>query len=269
MALTDVSGTGVDASFVDLTAEEVVAIAAMLDVLPPLQIVGPEPPDPEAITIAAGIGRRSLIARRLARTIDGVEQIEQLLAESIRTTSNPQIMTIVTKVSEADQAITWLYLDETGVTVVSNLEDGLYRLRRIPGDAFGPALELVSGLDDTTGAPMNGFVIDIGELSDAMEAGGGDTTGSAVEEATDHLRASVLASALGSQDAEGGEATSVSMLWRSEDNADQVTSIVWYRNGAGQWSHVTIDGRLITGEPSSPSAIIGDLRAALPPSDAS
>ena len=259
MAVTDeVSQDGapeVDAGYIDLTVEELVAAASAMEAAPPAHVVGGPSIDRETIETAVRVGRRSLRARGLLRTADDVEQIDEALAQVALTAGSPAALTTVTSVDAAERSVTWCYVDDDNLVVSSTLEPGLFRIRLLPAEALGAALGIISGLDaaEAVGSVPE-FSVDLSGAVSAVESGAPDPSDAvvdAISSALSHLDPGALEALTGSS----GRSTSVAMVRRGSDGETGVTQVSWWRTDDHRWSEIAVDDEVLRGRPTTPAEL--------------
>jgi hypothetical protein len=246
MAVTEEES--IDASYLDVTAEELLAVCSMVGVPPPFQVVGAGDVDVEAVSAAARRGRRSLLARGLARTVESDEQIDEALATTMETVSAPGLAAFVTALTQDGQSLTGMYVDDARAVVLGTLEPGLFRLRLLPPDVFGAALVLVCGLEDAVDAgPIEPSELPLDPA--LLDDDGADER--VVAEAVTRLVAS-LPPAVRATFGAGGTTTSVIGVVR-DPSGDLVTrSLVWHRSSDDRWAELQLADQVLRVVPASP-----------------
>lgn len=119
--------------YVDLTVEELLALARAAQVEPPLQLMptSGEHPAKSTMDAAADVGRRVLIARGFAREGDRRDMVDAGLLSALRCTAAAPLVAVVLTLGNASEA-SWLYLSEAVCVVTTPAGAGNVRMRMTP-----------------------------------------------------------------------------------------------------------------------------------------
>ncbi len=211
---------------------------------------------------AIRVGTRSLRARGLLRTVEGVDQIDQGIADCVTTAGSPERVVVVTSASSSSQAVTWLYLDGERLVVMSTLEPGLLRLRLLPAVGFGPALTIVAGLDEPHfTSSLDEFDLDLASVLRAVEDLPPDQRSPESPEATAAVQRALTtldSDVVGVVEGLDGTVTTVAFLLPGP-TGQQASLTTWLATDDGVWSRLTLTDTAISGSPTTPVELLADL----------
>lgn len=131
----------------DLTVEELVAAADLLEVEPPRVLFERMvAPGRDALGALAASGDRFLSVRGLlSRSSEGVE-LDESVARCAELLAEPLVLACIAELG-ASSAVSWLCGDDADVAALSAVGDGVWRLRFVPADELVGAIAVLAELD--------------------------------------------------------------------------------------------------------------------------
>lgn len=252
--------------YVDLTAEELIALGAAVGVRLPTRLLGQELDEVQLEQVGA-VGRRSLLARGLVQAVDGGHEMPVALSDAIERMGDPFVITVVATISRAERSVSWLFIGRSELTVLTGLADQNLRLRALTIADLPGALARLSGLDhDLVPAGVQEFSLDLARfgaaVSEARSAGGGAEDTAALLQASgvglDHLDDALVAF--------GGDGVvhAVVTTYPDPDGTPKSSSTAWVeRDGTALRLDLRDDGWL-HGDGVAASDLLDEVRQGFP-----
>lgn len=249
--------------YLDLTAEEVAAVAAAIGVDPPWHLMAADLPA-DAIADLARLGRRHLLARDLVTHDDAGYHIDSGLAAAVAVMGDPFVVTIVVEVGRETRSGSWVFVGEAAATIVTSLGDGVVRIRSIGIDAVPTAIARVAGLDrDLAPADDTGWRIDIQAIAAAAEELARDPDSSPFARA-DHAGLAGLdeaAEAIGDE----GRVHAVVTIHPTSDGEPEASSTLWLEaDGTLAALDLDEDRRWLSAVPVTSTEVLERIRGGFP-----
>lgn len=126
--------------FVDLSVEEVIALASLVGPELPAYLLGPgDPPTQAQLDAAAIVGRRALVARGVLVLADGELKADAPVLEAVELACRPDLTLLALSVG-ATSLGAWILSDQRHATVVVAVGQGVFRHRVVEIDRVGAVL---------------------------------------------------------------------------------------------------------------------------------
>jgi hypothetical protein len=139
--------------YIDLTPEELLAALGKQGFGPPPHLSqGYKDVDPIQLDLILHAGTRSLMARGLIEGGEGERSLVPVLAALSQTIGQPGMVANVVIMSESVGS-TWLFANPEFVAAMTDVGDGIQRLRLFPVDQFPDVVSLTCELDELSDTP--------------------------------------------------------------------------------------------------------------------
>ncbi len=261
--------------YIDLTMEEMVALARAIELRIPAPVLttGP-PPSDEVLATAAKVGRRVLVARGLAKSVEGGAEIDAGVLDAIEGLCTGAVVTAIGHVGTS-WAQTWLVAGQEDTVVASILSSGNYRLRVVPTELLPSVIVKLSSLDREgagEAAPGIEVAFDLESLGEKLEDVVGD------DGTPPDLDVAELLVAVGESESgadairsvvDDTDATSrwVITFWPEGDGEIHRGSVIWLERGDGSLMAVDVEDDRAVLAPVDGRTLLDRIRTGFPVAD--